>query len=71
MAFHEIKKAGKPNPDVQPSHSNAWEVMKPFVHFGIKASGLIAGALVTVIKNIPRPKTKSTEHRKNDKIIKI
>ena len=71
MASHEIKKAGKRNPDMQTSHSNAWEVMKPFVHFGIKATGLIAGALITVIKNIPRPETKSTEGRKSDRIIKI
>jgi hypothetical protein len=71
MASNEIKKAGKSNPDVQPAQSNAWEVMKPFVHFGIKATSLIAGALVTIIKNIPRPETKSTQHRKNDRIIKI
>ena len=71
MATHEIKKAGKPNPKVQNTHSNAWEVMKPFVHFGIKATGMIAGALVTIIKNIPRFETKSTHSRKNDKIINI
>jgi hypothetical protein len=71
MASHEIKTTGKPNPDMQTAHGNAWEVMKPFVHFGIKATALIAGALVTIIKNIPRPETKSSQHRKNDKIINI
>lgn len=71
MASREIKKAGNPNPYVQTGHGNAWEVMKPFVHFGIKATGLIATTLINVIKNIPKPETKSTPHRKNDRIIKI
>ncbi|MEN0053673.1 MAG: hypothetical protein AAGC65_08385 [Mucilaginibacter sp.] len=71
MVPHELKRAGKTNADAQTTHSNVWQVMKPFVNFGIKATGLIAGALVTVIKHIPKPETKSTHHRKNDSIIKI
>jgi hypothetical protein len=71
MASNEIKKIGKHNPEVQPSHGNAWEVMKPFVHFGIKATGFIAGTLITIIKHIPKPDNQKVTERKKDKIIKI
>lgn len=68
MASPKIKKIGKS--DLNARHSNAWDVMKPFVHFGIKATSLIAGALVSIIKNIPRPDDQKKHDNKN-KIIKI
>ena len=71
MATREIEKAGQTNAEVHHTPNNAWEVMKPFVRFGVKATGIIAGALITIIKHIPKPETKSTNHRKSDSIIKI
>ncbi|RVT96524.1 hypothetical protein EOD41_20055 [Mucilaginibacter limnophilus] len=32
-----------------------WYEMKPFVKFGWKAMGLIAGALIAIVKSIPKP----------------
>jgi hypothetical protein len=49
---------------------DTWRVMKPFVYFSIKALKVVAGALVFIVRHIPRPE----EHRptsKNTKIIKI
>ncbi|WP_183560128.1 hypothetical protein [Mucilaginibacter sp. SP1R1] len=71
MASREIKKIGKQNSEIQPPHSNAWEVMKPFVRFGLKATGLIASTLITIVKNIPRPDNSKRPDNKKTKVIKI
>jgi hypothetical protein len=70
MASQNVKKIGNAKTEVQPAH-NAWEVMKPFVHFGLKATGLIASTLITIVKNIPRPDSHKQPERKDNKIIKI
>jgi hypothetical protein len=70
MATHNVKKIGKQETEVQTVHS-VWEVMKPFVHFGLKATGLIANTLITIVKNIPKPDNHKQPQHKNDKIIKI
>jgi len=36
-----------------------WEVMKPFVHFAIKAVALVGSALFAIVKLIP----KAIEHK--------
>jgi hypothetical protein len=49
---------------------DAWQMTKPFVHFGIKAMRVIAHAAIFIVKNIPKP----DDHRpksKGDKVIKI
>ncbi|MDB4921365.1 hypothetical protein [Mucilaginibacter sp.] len=49
---------------------DTWTVMKPFIHFSVKALKLIAHALIFIVKHIPKP----DEHKpsgKNDKVIKI
>jgi hypothetical protein len=49
---------------------DAWNTMKPFVHFSIKAMRVIAHALIFIVKNIPKP----DDHKprgKSDKVIKI
>ncbi|HWZ15089.1 MAG TPA: hypothetical protein VNW95_07595 [Mucilaginibacter sp.] len=49
---------------------DAWHIMKPFVHFSIKAMRVIAHALIFIVKNIPKP----DDHKprsKSDKVIKI
>jgi hypothetical protein len=70
MASSKVKKMGKHNPEVQYTYGNAWEVMKPFVHFGIKATGFIASALITIIKHIPKPDNQKVTEREKDKITK-
>ncbi|WPU96540.1 hypothetical protein SNE25_13530 [Mucilaginibacter sabulilitoris] len=70
MASSQIKKIGKSNVNAQHQNSNVWEVMKPFVHFGIKATGVIAGTLISIIKHIPKPGGPNKQDNKN-KIIKI
>jgi hypothetical protein len=49
---------------------DTWKVMKPFVHFSVKAMQVIAHGLIFIVKNIPKP----DDHKpnaKNDKVIKI
>jgi hypothetical protein len=70
MATRDVKKIGKSEKTVQPAH-NALEVMKPFFHFGLKATGLIANTLITIVKNIPKPNDHNNTGGKSDKIIKI
>jgi hypothetical protein len=48
-----------------------WEVMKPFVHFGVKAMTVIGSALVTIVKNAPKALEHKPEEKKKDRIIKI
>jgi hypothetical protein len=70
MAPHNVKKIEKHETEVQNVHS-VWDVMKPFVRFGLKATGLIASALIAIVKNIPKPDSSKQPQHKNDKIIKI
>jgi len=48
-----------------------WEVMKPFVHFAVKAIAVIGSTLFAVIKLIPKAIEHKPAERKNNKIIKI
>jgi len=55
---------------LQDTLGDTWRVMKPFVHFSIKALKVVAHALIFIVKQIPKP----DEHRpnaKSNKIIKI
>ena len=70
MATNDIKIIGKGRSEGRHQHSNAWEVMKPFVHFSIKAIGAIAHTLIYIVKHIPKPDSLKSE-KKSDKIIKI
>jgi hypothetical protein len=70
MASNNVKKIGDHQNKVQPAN-NTWEVMKPFVKFGLAATGLIAGTLVTIIKSIPKPDNGKQPQAKKDKIIRI
>jgi hypothetical protein len=71
MANQPTKRIGK-RPAKKPVSKldtlrDTWTVMKPFVHFSIKAMKVIAHALIFIVKNIPKP----DEHKKSDKVIKI
>ncbi|PWK79955.1 hypothetical protein LX99_00416 [Mucilaginibacter oryzae] len=72
MATNNIKQIGKSSPPVQTQSTNAWQVMKPFVHFGIKATAAIAHTLIAIIKHIPKPGDHQKEKTgSNSKIVKI
>jgi hypothetical protein len=71
MATQNIKRIGKNDRQAQSQHTNAWEVMKPFVHFGIKATAAIAHTLIWIVKHIPKPDKHQQEKSQNNKIIKI
>ena len=72
MAQRNTKKIGqrpvnKPVSKLDTLH-DTWRVMKPFVHFSIKAMQVVAHALIFIVKNIPKP----DKHKSgNDKVIKI
>jgi len=49
---------------------DTWTVIKPFVHFSIKAMRLLGRVLIFVVKNIPKPDSHKPTPKK-DKVIKI
>lgn len=49
---------------------DTWRVMKPFVHFSLKALKVMAHALIFIVKHIPKPEERQPESKK-DKVIKI
>jgi hypothetical protein len=58
----------------QATHSNdhnVLEAMKPFVSFGVKAMAVIGSALVTIVRNIPKPEVHTSKPKKDGRIIKI
>jgi len=64
------KRPEKETVTLNDSLADAWKVMKPFVHFSVKAMKVMAHALVFIVKHIPKP----DEHKpasKSGKIIKI
>ena len=69
MASTKAKLTGKHSSNVNDHSGNTWEIMKPFVHFGLKAIGLIAGTLLIIIKNIPKH-DKAVEPDNRNRIIK-
>ena len=48
---------------------DTWMVMKPFVHFSVKAMKLLAHALIYIVKHVPKPEGQKTG--KSNKVIKI
>jgi hypothetical protein len=75
MAQQNTKKIGqrpvnKPVSKMDTLH-DTWTVMKPFVHFSIKAMRVVAHALIFIVKNIPKPDDHKSNPPKNGKVIKI
>jgi len=70
MAGTGTKKIGTTDTKIKPTH-NTWEVIKPFVRFGFKATALIAQVLIAIVKSIPKPGSDPHPGSKSDKIIKI
>jgi hypothetical protein len=55
----------------QTVHEN-WQVMKPFVYFAFKAMAVIGGALIGIIKLLPKLAAhRNGGHKEDDHIIKI
>jgi len=71
MAYREIKNSKKQPPQLIDTPVSLWEVMKPFVRFGLKATSMIASTLIAIVKNIPNPEKLNTSEKKNDHITKI
>jgi hypothetical protein len=75
MATQHIKRIAnkKSSPEKRGTylHKENWEVMKPFVHFAVKATAVIGSTLFGVVKLFPKALEHKPEERKNDKIIKI
>jgi hypothetical protein len=70
MSTQHKKIGDKPTEKGTYLHKDNWEVMKPFVHFAFKATAIIGGTLLAIVKLVP----KALEHKhedKNDKVIKI
>jgi len=59
MATQNTKKIGQRPAAKRVSKMDAlhdtWRVMRPFVHFSIKAMRVVAHALIFIVKNIPKP----------------
>jgi hypothetical protein len=75
MATQNTKQIGqrpskKPVSKMDTLH-DTWTVMKPFVHFSIKALRVIAHTLIFIVKRIPKPDDHKPARSKNDKVIKI
>lgn len=75
MAQQNTKKIGqrplsKPVSKMDTLH-DTWRVMKPFVHFSIKAMQVVAYALIFIVKNIPKPNDHKPASSKSDKVIKL
>ncbi len=50
---------------------DTWTVIKPFVHFSIKALRVLAHGLIFIVKNILKPEQRKQDAPKRDKVIKI
>ncbi|RCH54137.1 hypothetical protein DJ568_14755 [Mucilaginibacter hurinus] len=47
--------------------TSVWQEVKPFVKFGFKALGIMAGALIAIVKAIPKP----TDDKPTGRVIKV
>ena len=68
---NQRKKIGTGQPIQQSTFKQNWEVMKPFVYFSVKAMGVIAGALISIVKLLPMLAPKDDNQKKDDRIINI
>jgi hypothetical protein len=55
MSTNDQKYIQQPQSSVQDTRNHNIEVMKPFFKFGLAAMGLIGGALIAIVKSIPKP----------------
>jgi hypothetical protein len=74
MSTQTKKRIGQRPVKKQPSNieilHDAWQIMKPFVRFSIKAMKVIGYAAIFIVKNIPKPEDHKPQP-KGGKVIKI
>ena len=60
MATQHINRLKSAEPQVVHTHRDNWNVMKPFVHFAVKATKVIGLGLIAIVKGVlslkPSPK---------------
>jgi hypothetical protein len=50
---------------------DTWTIMKPLVHFSVKAMKVLAHALIFIVKNIPKPEGNKTSEKGSNRVIKV
>ena len=70
MATKYIDQHGNPIEVEKDKSGTLWHEMKPFVKFGLKTLGIMAGALIAIVKAIPKPGG-DEKPKPNSKVIKI
>ena len=68
---NQHKRIGTGQPVQQSAWKHNWEVMKPFVHFSVKAMGVIGGAFISIVKLLPMLMPKDDKPKKDNSIINI
>jgi hypothetical protein len=75
MSTQDKKKLGQSPVNKSVSNTDmlhdAWVVMKPFVHFSVKAMQLLAHTLIFIVKSIPKPEQHKPVENTDGKVIKI
>lgn len=71
MATKKIGNTNKQGDKGTYLHQDNWEVMKPFVHFAVKAIAVIGSALWAIVKIFPKALEHKPDEHKDDKVIKI
>ena len=71
MATRITTRIGEHKDNAADARRHNWEVMKPFVHFSVKAMMVIGSALFAIVKLIPKALEHKPEERKNDKAVKL
>lgn len=66
MSAGKLKIIDPKSEQVKHTHLDNWEVMKPFVHFSIKALSIIGMGLVAIIKALPLLR----QHSSNNSAVK-
>jgi hypothetical protein len=66
-----MKQLNKGKPELPGIHHYNFDVMKPFLKFGIMAMSAIGHTLIAIVKNIPKPHDDAEGKPDKDKIIKI
>lgn len=64
------KQLNKGKSELSGTHYN-FDVMKPFLKFGLMAMSAIGHTLIAIVKNIPKPHDANERKPNKDKIIKI
>lgn len=56
---------------IEDAHHYNFDVMKPFLKFGVNAMSAIGHTLMGIVRNIPKPQHHQEDDHRGGKIIKI